>query len=506
MNHRAPKHLITAIVLLATGCVADDPLPIDDEPESLVPSEALHDGPVDALAAVEADALELNLDPATREALGLDESLRIVDRRSWAAAHSSEVDDGGELARARIRRAIERGVDVRRSRRFAGLEAEIDTVVDDLALPELPPPGGVGWGVFYKDPQLLWEDQSLLVHRMIVPRNEGGNLIGTLYNTATNRSNLGVEALIHYPGQGDAHFRVFDWSISVGSKWVLDLPWADLAPYIHTVECADGTWRQEIEVWNNTVNDWEDDTTWLNGVLLKNQRTGNLDLVYSREYQLLDPTDNTFQPGEHFGEWGPIFETFQDHDGTSTPIGSNLTLLLQDGAGELVSSVNSFIVDGPSYPDPPIFNDDLSAWAVGTTVAELSTTMVEAEDLTHLLGTETASGKRSVPGDGTGWLVMDYSGAFGTPTAGKNYVAEFAMKITGPAGGNPNVAFVAVYDRAINAYVKSRWLKADEFPVLNRITPIRVEFSPAGGEDLAAIVYVTDSATVEVDRMTIVQQ
>jgi hypothetical protein len=40
----------------------------------------------------------------------------------------------------------------------------------------------------------------------------GGNVNTWLYLTATNRSGLGVEALVSYDGQNTPHFRVYDWA------------------------------------------------------------------------------------------------------------------------------------------------------------------------------------------------------------------------------------------------------------------------------------------------------
>jgi hypothetical protein len=185
---------------------------------------------------------------------------------------------------------------------------------------EQPVPGGVGYGFFYMPTfKTGWGRGTSIAFDIVCPTPPGGNVNTFLYLTATNRSGLGVEAFISYNGQGDTHFRVFDWSRS--DHWQTDIQLSGLANYLQTVS-AHGYPYQVLPVWNST---WLlQGTTWRNQVLLYNHVRGGWDLVYQYDYSATD----TQQKTDWVGSWAPIVETFQPLYSHTNQFGAIATQLI----------------------------------------------------------------------------------------------------------------------------------------------------------------------------------
>jgi len=248
------------------------------------------------------------------------------------------------------------------------------------------------------------------------------------------------------------------------------------------------------------------DNTWANQVHLLNQKTGTLDLVYECVYETTAPTQNTYQRNDEIGFWGPIFETFQNHDGSNKAIGANDSMLLQDGSWHALDSSNSsFRVDDRDL-FPPIFLTDLSAWAVGSTAGELPQSGVEAESVARYRGEASAAGWRVSPADGTGWMLWGHNSPFGRNTAGGDYVFQLDAKIdslVGPA--DEIVAFFGLYDRAAPGWFAYRYLTRSDFAAADRFEPLRIEFSATGSERLDPCVYYFGGTGLDVDVFSIAE-
>jgi hypothetical protein len=186
-----------------------------------------------------------------------------------------------------------------------------------------PVPGGVGYGVFYAPSfKTAWEGGTSLVFDIVCPTPPGGTINTWLFLTATNRSAMGVEALIAYNGQNDTHFLVFDWARS--DHWQTDIPLSGLANYLGK-ESAHGRLYQVLPVWNST---WQlTQTNYRNQVLLYNGKRGGWDLVYQYDYAASDSQQKT----GWVGSWAPIVETFQTLYANTNPLGA---LRIQISAGD----------------------------------------------------------------------------------------------------------------------------------------------------------------------------
>ena len=192
----------------------------------------------------------------------------------------------------------------------------------DSASAELPPiPGGVGYGVYFNEDSLKFVNSSVLSYRIVTVPELGAELNEWLYLTSTNRSPKGTEAFVSYHQQENPTFTVFDWSKEGSARWSLRMPFSELGPYLKK-HIADGQEFDTIYVMNSTRR--LDGTRWTNDVLLQNEQTGELDLVYSHEYNL---AENEEEDGL---DWGPIVETFPPFPNETTPIGFFTARLQQD--------------------------------------------------------------------------------------------------------------------------------------------------------------------------------
>ncbi|HUB89658.1 MAG TPA: hypothetical protein VMA74_08005, partial [Dyella sp.] len=90
--------------------------------------------------------------------------------------------------------------------------------------------GGTGYGMYYTDDfRAAWQNGTGIAFNAVCPQPPGGNVDTFLYITATNRSALGVEALVAYNGQNDGGFLVFDWSRSGTDPWQVSMSFSQLS-------------------------------------------------------------------------------------------------------------------------------------------------------------------------------------------------------------------------------------------------------------------------------------
>jgi hypothetical protein len=218
--------------------------------------------------------------------------------------------------------------------KVAGREAAVKNIVDLLgsnvimaSVEDMPVPGGVGYGVFFTPVfQSAWGQGTSLKWDIACPTPPGGNVNTFLYLTSTNRSGLGVEALISYNGQNDTHFMVFDWS-RTNANWQTNVPLSGLTPYL-TTENANGNPYQILSVWNTTS--YLGASEYWNEVRLYNYERGGWDIVYDYDYTATDAQ----QKNSYVGSWGPIVETFQSVYNQTSPMGAlNIELASADNEG-----------------------------------------------------------------------------------------------------------------------------------------------------------------------------
>jgi len=177
-----------------------------------------------------------------------------------------------------------------------------------------PRPGGVGQGFFYNpDFKTNWGLGTSFGCDFVCPVPPGGNVETWLYLTATNRSGLGVEALVSYDAQGTPHFRVFDWART--DSWQTDVPFTLLDNYL-TTAAAYGSSYPVLPVWNGT---WSIAAgMYRNQALLYNNVRQGWDLVYQYDYAATDSQQKT----GWVGSWAPIVETFQSPYMKTNPMGA----------------------------------------------------------------------------------------------------------------------------------------------------------------------------------------
>jgi len=192
-----------------------------------------------------------------------------------------------------------------------------------------PTPGGVGYGFFY-DAAFKTNFTAItgICWDVVCPTPPGGNVNTYLYLTATNRSSLGVEALVAYNGQNITNFEVFDWARYPASPWQTNIPFANLAGYLRT-ESAHGNSYQTLMLTNLTFSDGSG--LWTNQVILWNEGAARWDLVYSYQYS----ATLAQQQAAFYGSWGPIVETFQSTYSGTQPMGALGTQIIgSDGQGD----------------------------------------------------------------------------------------------------------------------------------------------------------------------------
>jgi len=190
----------------------------------------------------------------------------------------------------------------------------------------------------------------------------GGNVSTYLYLTATNRSGLGVEALIAYNGQDQTSFWIYDWARS--DHWQTNIPLANLGPYLRP-ESAHGNQYQVMSLMNFTINYGGDN--WMNQVWLLRIVDGFIpiwEIVYLYTYTATLAQQTT----EWVGSWGPIVETFQASYSQTNGMGALSTSISasdnnQWGAWHLLGPADSYVrVDNKGFFD--VFLDSDYSWIV----------------------------------------------------------------------------------------------------------------------------------------------
>jgi hypothetical protein len=363
---------------------------------------------------------------------------------------------------------------------------------------EPPPPGGVGYGYFFEEPDLLWNNDTAILQAMVAPRKPGGDVTTFLYNTTTNRSNLGVEAFIGYFAQDDLTFLVFDWAREpAGDPWQVSIPYRDLDDYLDVVASPDGTFRQELLVANRTAL-VSAPADWVNEVFLFDRITRRWDRVYEFAYSTASATDNTYQFGDFMGSWGPIFETFQDHDGSSKPIGFNSTRLVQDGVGHSLTNANTDRRVDDTDLEPPVFDQPSFGFAVGDTSGEPAISVLEAEDGNHVRGSAIGPGWGARPNDGAGPFVSR-----DTTLNGARIAAAFQVGVSALGTAGVPVITVEVHDDTAGTLVETVDVLDSDFRVPGAFRPVRIEFQSVAGHDYRFEVISHAVQTVVVDRVGI---
>ncbi len=203
-----------------------------------------------------------------------------------------------------------------------------------------PPPGGVGYGMFYHPTfKTNFATGTAIYWEIICPNPPGGNVNTWLYLTATNRSAKGVEAFISYNGQNWTFFKVYDWARS--NPWQTNIPFASLGSYLRT-ESAHGSPYRVLSLMNVTSQSVAN--YWYNQVWLWNHNANRWDLAYQYGYSATQQDQKT----GWIGSWGPIVETFQNFYQGTRPMGALSTQLIgragdQWGAWHFLSTADSYV-------------------------------------------------------------------------------------------------------------------------------------------------------------------
>jgi hypothetical protein len=176
-----------------------------------------------------------------------------------------------------------------------------------------PIPGGVGWGYYYNDDTLLWTNSTVLDYFIVTPDHVGGDNTYWLYLTSCNHAEKGTEAFVQYYKQNEANFKVFDWARSDKWQTSINLP-TDHPQYLTTRRNERGQLQQMCRVSNATLYQGFDgnEHQWRNEVKLFNFVLHDWDLIYQYDYPTVTMEDNTIQPGDGKGGWGPIVEIWVD--------------------------------------------------------------------------------------------------------------------------------------------------------------------------------------------------
>lgn len=196
-------------------------------------------------------------------------------------------------------------------RQFARTLGEIPT---DVA--HQPAPGGVGYGMFYKETfRADFAAGTDLVWEVVCPEVAGGNNATYLYETATNRAAGGVEALVSYDGSQQFAFQIYDWSREESQRWSANMPFSEMINYIGK-ESHQGRDYPVLPIWNSTTRSTVG--TWANEVHLYDYASNTWALVYQNVYDMDDAAQRT----GWVGSWAPIVETFQDVYTGLNPLGA----------------------------------------------------------------------------------------------------------------------------------------------------------------------------------------
>ncbi len=212
-------------------------------------------------------------------------------------------------------------------------------------------PGGVGYGYFFYDSELLWTNSTIADYYVITPTILGPDASDQVYLTSTCRAQKGTESLIWYDNQNEAAFWIFDWSLP-SPQFVFgvdDFP-STHPEYLTSRPDEFDNIRQMCHIRNGTFYLGASNGLfrWMNQVMLFNFAREGWDLVYETNYTTTNLSDNLFQSsdsgGNEVGHWGPIVETFSTYTNVDV-VGFDLIRLFQD------SNPNPFwLTRNNSYP------------------------------------------------------------------------------------------------------------------------------------------------------------
>lgn len=244
-------------------------------------------------------------------------------------------------SRSAHRTPPQRAVEIFRAHRDAFLKPSAramftmpQSLLRSLSGERVPPPGGFGAGVSFREGKLLFRESTAACYHLLAPPTIGDRpQATTLYMTSSNRASRGCEALLSYFSEENFEtvFRIWDWSVpdqGATGRFVLPLTYPELAEYLipRQLDSVAGPLAvNTVYVVSTTTH--VDGTTWRNDVYLQNHVHGVRDRVWTNTFDW--PTVQT----DALFWWGPIFEVFpNDADyGTTSPLGFLETTMIQDG-------------------------------------------------------------------------------------------------------------------------------------------------------------------------------
>jgi hypothetical protein len=222
------------------------------------------------------------------------------------------------------------------------LNQEMDATASIMrSSPAVPAPGGIGAGVYFRRDTMGFRNSTAIYWRVVAPQFLGGTSTSLVYITASNQASHGPEALVSYRRNGEAVFRVWDWSSAPDanrSRFVVAIPFSQWGPYSATVQ-IDGGAHTTLYIANQTRR--IRDTSWINEVFLFNETTQTFDTVWTHNFTW-DPDSD---PATKFFGWGPIIEPFAPFNfGTTARVGFADASLVTDGVSRSLTPTNSTIV------------------------------------------------------------------------------------------------------------------------------------------------------------------
>lgn len=231
-----------------------------------------------------------------------------------------------------------RAVDVFRAQRDAFMHPAMRAALSAEFVPGLgeavPPPGGLGAGVTFRDGKLLFRDSTAACYSLLAPPDIGDQPAATtLYMTSSDRACRGCEALLSYFQEENFEtvFRIWDWSTpdqGERGRFILALTYDELAEYLIPRQLQTPTGLLEVKaLYVVSATTHVNGTTWRNDVYLQNHVQGVRDRVWTNTFEW--PT----VASDPLFWWGPIFEVFPDNAdyGTTNPLGFLDATIIQDG-------------------------------------------------------------------------------------------------------------------------------------------------------------------------------
>ncbi len=205
---------------------------------------------------------------------------------------------------------------------------EDESVESEVPPTPMPKPGGVGYGAYYKDGLLEFQNHSVLYFKIVINPAIGNAVNKWLYATSTNRAPKGLEAYVCYHHDDNPTFNIFDWSkVTTEEQFALARSYSSLDDYL-VPRTEAGKVFQTLHVLNSTRR--LAGTKWINEVMVYKSSNNGYDLVYTSQYDL-DPFDET-----KYLWWGPIIETFPPFPFVTNELGFFDAQLVQDGGPSVI--------------------------------------------------------------------------------------------------------------------------------------------------------------------------